>query len=157
TEPWPGSVVTGLEIAVRGSRSLSVVRGLDAEPGISVASSSPGSTRDVEVAFFAPTVEFSRVPRLGMGGSGVRVLSLFRRRMAVVANGNGMMHTQGVMPETAEGVRPHESAVTDELTVLATRLARELGAPVGLLDPARGTYRVRVGADLDRFPRAGAE
>ncbi len=42
-------------------------------------------------------------------------------------------------------------------TVVARRLAREFGAPVGLFDPTCGGWRVRLGADPERFPRGDTE
>jgi HD-GYP domain-containing protein (c-di-GMP phosphodiesterase class II) len=44
-------------------------------------------------------------------------------------------------------------AEANDATVVARRLAREFGAPVGLFDPTRGGWRVRLGADPERFPR----
>jgi HD-GYP domain-containing protein (c-di-GMP phosphodiesterase class II) len=44
----------------------------------------------------------------------------------------------------------------DELRQVAGRLHREFEAPVGVLDPSRGSWRVRLGADAGAFPRAEA-
>jgi HD-GYP domain-containing protein (c-di-GMP phosphodiesterase class II) len=61
------------------------------------------------------------------------------------------------MPATINGPRAGDSSVTNDHSQLAKRLAREFSAPVGLLDPARGGWCLRVGADAAQFPRAGAD
>src|SRR3954470_14148654 len=61
------------------------------------------------------------------------------------------------MPATIHGSRTGDSSVLNDLSQLAKRLAREFSAPVGLLDPARGGWCLRVGADASQFPRADAD
>src|SRR4051794_37149528 len=58
------------------------------------------------------------------------------------------------MPAMINGSRTGDSPVTNDLSQLAKRLAREFSAPVGLLDSARGGWCLRVGADASQFPRA---
>jgi HD-GYP domain-containing protein (c-di-GMP phosphodiesterase class II) len=61
------------------------------------------------------------------------------------------------MPATANNTRPVDSTAATDLGPLAKRLAREFGAPVGLFDPAREEWCVRLGADPARFPQADSE
>jgi HD-GYP domain-containing protein (c-di-GMP phosphodiesterase class II) len=51
-------------------------------------------------------------------------------------------------------LRPGDSQIGDDPARVAARLAEEFGAPVGLLDPARGEWSALAGAGADRFPRA---
>jgi HD-GYP domain-containing protein (c-di-GMP phosphodiesterase class II) len=50
-----------------------------------------------------------------------------------------------------------DSASVSAVHAVAQRLAREFGAPVGLLDPVKGIWLVRVGAEPEAFPRAGSD
>src|SRR5512135_267679 len=54
-------------------------------------------------------------------------------------------------------VRDGDPASEGAVQAVAQRLAREFGAPVGLLDPVDGIWLVRVGAEAEAFPRPGSE
>ncbi|MBX6312087.1 MAG: HD domain-containing protein [Isosphaeraceae bacterium] len=53
------------------------------------------------------------------------------------------------------GSRLAATAATEEPAGLASRLAREFGAPVGLIDPVRRTWLARCGAEVEDFPGGG--
>ena len=67
------------------------------------------------------------------------------------------MQASGSGKQVGSGTRGGTLAEANDATVVARRLAREFGAPVGLFDPTRGGWRVRLGADPERFPRGDME
>jgi HD-GYP domain-containing protein (c-di-GMP phosphodiesterase class II) len=65
-----------------------------------------------------------------------------------------MYGTSATVAAKAES-RVEHSAGADALHALASRLNREFSAPVGLLDPAGGSWQVRLGSAIDAFPDDG--
>ena len=65
------------------------------------------------------------------------------------------MHGTDVRAVAVPQTRGGEFAGTEDLHPLAQRLTREFQAPVGLLDPAGGTWVARLGNEPEAFPQAG--